>query len=346
LILDEPTAALTPQETAGLFKAMRKLSSSGRTIVFISHKLDEVIQISDRVTVLRNGANVGTRLASECEPRLLATMMVGQDVDLRNYAKEGAAGRVVLELVGISALGDRGRLALKGLSLVIREREILGIAGVAGNGQKELAEVLTGLRAVQGGKIALDGEEQCEFSPRRLAEAGIGHIPEDRIGRGLFGGLPVTHSAILRTFYRPPIRKGIWLSKEDSAVFAAGLLERGGIREGALGVRVRDLSGGNQQKLLVRREIETASRLLIAMHPTRGLDVVASDDVRRELVEHRNKGQAVLLISEDLDEVLELSDRVAVMFDGRIVGVHDGKNARREDIGLQMGGRTVRQEVG
>jgi len=338
LILDEPTAVLTSQESTALFRALRKLASSGRSIVFISHKLDEVLEISDRITVLRNGEVVGTSITSECDSRVLASMMVGQDVNLHNYKKEGSAGSVLLEINDLQAMGDRGLLTLKGLSLSVHEREILGIAGVAGNGQRELAEVLMGIRPKLDGTIVIGGNAQWTMEPRRLAEAGIGNIPEDRAGSGLFSSLSIMHNAILRSYYRPPIRRGNKIDGKKAIEFTNRLIQRGNIKAGSIQSPVSELSGGNQQKLVAHREIENASRILIAMHPTRGLDFVAADDIRKELINHRNQDRAVLLISEDMDEIFELSDRIAVIFEGRILSVMDQKTASRTDIGLLMGG--------
>jgi simple sugar transport system ATP-binding protein len=345
LILDEPTAVLTPNEVRDLFRAVRAMADQGRTVVFISHKLDEVLEVSDRVSVLRGGERVALKPTSECEHRMLARLMVGEDVVFRSPEKMGEPGAPILEVKGISALNDRRLPALREVDLKVKQGEILGIAGVAGNGQRELAEVLTGLRPIEQGAILIEGEEKTGRSPLEFARAGVGHIPEDRVGKGLFLILPVTHNAILRKYREPPIRNGIRLLKEAAARFAEGLVERADVRLPHVGVPVRNLSGGNQQKLLTRREIEIASRLLVAVHPTRGLDVAATEDVRHALVEHRNNGNAVLLISEDLDEILLLSDRIAVMFDGRIVGLFDIGDAIREDIGLLMGGKALETEV-
>jgi simple sugar transport system ATP-binding protein len=345
LILDEPTAVLTPNEVRDLFRAVRAMADQGRTVVFISHKLDEVLEVSDRVSVLRGGERVALKPTSECEHRMLARLMVGEDVVFRSPEKMGEPGAPILEVKGISALNDRRLPALREVDLKVKQGEILGIAGVAGNGQRELAEVLTGLRPIEQGAILIEGEEKTGRSPLEFARAGVGHIPEDRVGKGLFLILSVTHNAILRKYREPPIRNGIRLLKEAAARFAEGLVERADVRLPHVGVPVRNLSGGNQQKLLTRREIEIASRLLVAVHPTRGLDVAATEDVRHALVEHRNNGNAVLLISEDLDEILLLSDRIAVMFDGRIVGLFDIGDAIREDIGLLMGGKALETEV-
>jgi len=343
LILDEPTSVLTPTEAAELFKVLREMAATGRGVIFISHKLDEVLQVSDRVSVLRGGRNVGTKPISECSSRSLARMMMGEEVAVESRKKTGSPGSIVLKLRGVRATNDRGLPALKDVDLTVRCGEILGIAGVAGNGQRELAEVVTGLRPLAGGEARLEGDDLRGQAPSHLSQIGLGHIPEDRLGMGLFPSLSVLHNAILREYRNPPLRRGLRLVREAAARAASGLVERAGVRVAHLGVPVSNLSGGNQQKLVIRREMEIASRLLVAVHPTRGLDVGATEDVRRALVNHRNNGVAVLLISEDLDEILFLSDRIAVMFGGRIVGIMDIGDANREDIGLLMGGKALEE---
>ena len=341
LILDEPTAVLTPEEAKELFHAIRGMTSRGRTVVFISHKLDEVLNLSDRVTVLRDGLKVETRLTSDCNHRLLARLMVGKEVIYHSYERKGERKAPILELEAINALGDRELPALKDIKMSLRGGEILGIAGVAGNGQSELAEVITGLRPMQSGKIMIDGVDHTGLSPRLMTAAGVGHIPADRLGMGLVSTLSVTHNAILRRYRETPIRRGVRLVENAAKQLAESIIKKADIRVPNAQVKLRTLSGGNQQKLLTGREIEIASRLLIAVHPTRGLDVAATEDVRNALIDHRNNGNAVLLISTDLDEVLMLSDRIAVMYEGRIEGLFDASDADREEIGLLMGGKAV-----
>ncbi len=341
LILDEPTAVLTPNETAELFTVIRRLAAEGRTIVFISHKLDEVLEVSDRVTCLRGGRNVDTALTCDCTPQILAQKMIGQDVVFREHRRVKMAGKPVLELRGAYALNDRELPALIDVSLTLHEGEILGIAGVAGNGQTELAEVLTGLRRLQKGRIVLDGVELTGASPTEYVRAGLGHIPEDRLGTGLVRQASVVHNAILREYRDPPLTRGLRLDKRAASAFTRRLVEQADVRLASIRVPVHTLSGGNQQRLLAGRETRVASRVLIAVHPTRGLDVGATNEVRRVLVEHRNAGSAVLLISEDLDELLAVSDRIAVMYEGRIVGEFDADHAERATIGLLMGGASL-----
>ncbi len=338
LILDEPTAVLTPNEAGELFRVMRQLAADGRAIVFISHKLDEVLEVSDRITVLRHGARVTSLPTSECTQRSLARLMIGQDIVFRDHHKERVEGSPVLELTGAHALNDRALPALIDVSMVLRQGEIVGVAGVAGNGQKELAEVLTGLRPLEKGRIVIAGVDRTNASPTEFVGVGVGHIPEDRIGMGMVPDASITHNAILREYASPPISRGFRINRREAADFARALVQRADVRVPSVLVAIQHLSGGNQQRLISRRETQVASQLLVAVHPTRGLDVGATDEVRRVLVEHRNAGSAVLLISEDLDEILALADRIVVMYEGRIVGEFDEAAADREEIGLLMGG--------
>jgi simple sugar transport system ATP-binding protein len=338
LILDEPTSVLTPSEADELFSVIRELAEEGRAIVFISHKLDEVLEVSDLVTVLRSGSKVASRKTSECDRRILARMMIGQDVVFQKHKKVELQGKLMLELKNASAINNRGLPALKNLNLTLKAGEILGVAGVAGNGQTELAEVLTGLRPLKQGTMTIDGIDQTGVSPTILVKSGMGHIPEDRIGMGMVSDESVTHNAILREYRIPPIAKGIRIINREASNFARKLVKVANVITPNVRVLARHLSGGNQQKLIARREMRVASRVLIAVHPTRGLDIGATDEVRQTLVEHRNAGTAVLLISSDLDEILAISDRVVVMYEGEIVGEFESTQAVREEIGLLMGG--------
>jgi simple sugar transport system ATP-binding protein len=338
LILDEPTAVLTPLETAELFKTMRDLVSQGHIVVFISHKLKEVLEISDRVTVLRHGMNIATHTISECDEHMLASLMVGKRVDYLRYNRTVEVGSPVLEIRDLSALNDRGLPALRGIGLKVREGEILGIAGVSGNGQRELSEVLAGMRPLQSGKILIGGKDCTGSSPSHFTLAGVGYIPEDRVGMGLLLNLSVTHNAVLKEYRDSPIRKGFRIDRSSASQIATDILSAADIRVPNLQVAVRCLSGGNQQKLLIYREMRMAGHLLLAAYPSRGLDVAATDNIRCLIAAHRNDGKGVLLISEDLDELFQISDRIAVIHDGRIVGDFEIERANREEIGLLMGG--------
>jgi simple sugar transport system ATP-binding protein len=338
LILDEPTSVLTPAEAEDLFRVVRALASGGRSVVLITHKLDEVLAASDQVTVLRGGRVVASRPTAECDRQSLARLLIGQEMVSRLHREERAPGKVVLEICGLAALGDRGLPALEGFGMTIREGEIFGIAGVAGNGQSELAQVLTGLRPIERGSIVVDGVELAGASPGRFVDAGVGHIPEDRLGMGLVAALTITDNAILREYRKAPLARGLRIDVREATRFARDLVSQSAVRAPNTEIPVRNLSGGNQQRLLAGRETRVASRLLIAVHPTQGLDIGATDELRRVLMDQRNRGSAVLLISEDLDEVLTMSDRVAVMYGGRIAGEFDAGHVDRSEIGMLMGG--------
>ena len=339
LIMDEPTAVLTPKEVTELFRSLRTLAASGRTVVLITHKLDEIMAVADVVTVLRRGKHIATKAIAECDERLLARLMIGEGLALNTrYPHVGEVGDAVLEMKGIQASNDRGLPALTELDLTLRQREILGVAGVAGNGQRELAEVITGLRPLGGGKILLRGKDFSSRGAVEFVKAGVGHIPEDRLGRGLVPSATVTDNAILREFRGPPISRGPYMNNAEAARFAAELVKAADVRVPSVKTVVAHLSGGNQQKLLSRRETRIASKVLVAVHPTRGLDVAATEAVRKAMVDHRNAGAAVLLISEDLDEILLLADRVIVMYGGQILGEFSAEAVDRGEIGMLMGG--------
>lgn len=339
LILDEPTAVLTPIEVDGLFKVLRNLALQGHTIIIITHKLNEIMDITDKVTVLRAGTKIETRFTNTCNCSLLAKLMIGHEIVLTKQRKKIDDGKLVLQLQNINLNNDRGLPALKDVDLEIREGEILGVAGVAGNGQKELAEVVSGIQFPEDGKILIDGIDVTGFPVSKFAKIGIGHIPQDRNAEGLVLGESVMHNAILRVYNRPPIsRRGLRINSHLAKEYAKRIISEGDVRVPNISVTIRKLSGGNQQRLIVRREVDIATRLLIAAHPTRGLDVASTNDVQGALIEYRNSGKAVLLISEDLEEILALSDRIVVMYKGRIAGRFSGPIFNREEIGLAMGG--------
>jgi simple sugar transport system ATP-binding protein len=354
LILDEPTAVLTPHESGELMLTLRQVAAEGRTVILISHKLEEVRAVADRVTVLRGGTVVAGGLPiGELSARDLARLMVGDESPSRTSATEQSGhppaeprplrggeetapdARLVLE--GVSALDDRGLEALKSVHFSVAAGEIFGIAGVAGNGQRELAQVVTGLRATTTGKLWLDGREITRLDSRERTRRGVAHIPEDRLGEGLVGNLPVADNAILRFYDRPVVARGWFLDTQRVVRFTQSLLERFGIRARPDST-TRLLSGGQLQRLLLAREMALEPRLIVAVHPTRGLDVAATGQVQAWLTSTAASGTSVLLISEDLDEILQLSHRVAVMYEGLIVGVLSAKDAERETIGLMMAG--------
>ncbi|HEY66452.1 MAG TPA: ABC transporter ATP-binding protein [Caldilineae bacterium] len=341
LIMDEPTAVLTPQEAHELGRTLRRMAEEGKAIIFITHKLDEVAEFSDRVTVLRQGRVVATLPTEQTTREELARLMVGREVLFRLEKEPVEPGAVVLELRDVHALNDKGLPALRGVSLQIRAGEIVGIAGVAGNGQRELAEVVTGLRPVSSGRILVHGRDVTNCSPREVIQAGVSHIPGDRLGMGLVPNLPVSDNIILKDYRKAPLAQGPFLRKQAVIRFAQELIRRFRIDTPSPATPVRLLSGGNLQRCILAREITAGRGLLVAVHPTRGLDVGATEAVRRMLLEQRAQGAAILLISEDLEELLALSDRIVVLYEGQVMGTVSADEANIEAIGLMMAGSRV-----
>ncbi len=337
LILDEPTAVLTPIETQELFVALRMMAREGKAIIFITHKLDEVLSVADRVTVLRKGRVVGNVRTSETDRRQLASMMVG--VDLLPTVKPSSKPRdIVLRVSRLSVIGDRGNEACRGLSFNLSAGEVLGIAGVAGNGQRELVEALAGIRRVESGSIQILGRDVANAGARRIASLGVAYIPEDRLGMGVVPDMTVKENLILRQYWQAQFSEGIFL--RDGAVdsFARDMISEYDIMTPSPDTPVRKLSGGNIQRLILARETSGRPRLIIASHPTSGLDVKASNEIRARLLRAATDGSAVLLDSEDLDEIFGLSDRIAVIVGGEFVGIVPRNEATLERIGLMMGG--------
>lgn len=343
LVMDEPTAVLTPQEVEELFNTLRRMADEGHTVILISHKLAEVMSIADRITVLRRGEVVDTVPAGQTDRQVLAQMMVGREVLFSVDKEKSEPGAVVLEIDGVTAVGDKGLKALRDASLTVREGEILGIAGVAGNGQRELAEVIAGLRGVSEGRILLGGEDVTGRTPRELIDKGVGYIPADRTGVGLVLNLSVADNLILKSYRHSPISGRFFLDGEAIADHAGGLMHDYDVMAPSIETRTRLLSGGNLQKLILAREISSRPTLMVAVNPTRGLDVGATEAVRRLLLEHRQARGSILMISEDLDELLSMSDRIAVMYEGRIMGVVPAEEATMEELGLMMAGTSRRE---
>ncbi len=337
LILDEPTAVLTPQETRELVTVLRRIADEGHAVIFITHKLDEVMSVSDRITVLRGGRVVCTLRTCETDKESLARMMLGHPVP-RVEKPEGKPGPPVLEIEGLRVYNERRLPALKGVSLRVCEGEILGVAGVAGNGQRELAEAITGLRRVTAGHIRIGNQELTNCSPRRVIERGVGHVPEDRLGTGLAANLAVSDNLIMKAYRQPAFCSGPFLNAGPIRRFVSNLLRQFGIITPSADTPVKLLSGGNLQRTVLAREMAALPEVLVAMHPTRGLDVGATQSVHKMLLEQRNRGSAILLISEDLDEVLALSDRIAVLYEGEIMGVLPADSADIDKLGLMMAG--------
>lgn len=339
LIMDEPTSVLTPLEVRDLFQTLRTMATQGQSIVFISHKLDEVLTIADRITVMQDGHVTAAGLDPKTANKgALARLMVGRDITFKLDKKPMLPGAVVLDIRSLRAENDRGLPALRDVSLQVCSGEIVGIAGVAGNGQSELAQAITGLRACTGGTIRVNGTDLNSASPLRAIETGVAHVPEDRAGMGTAPNLSVFENLIMKSYRWPPISHGLRIDAAKARQQARTLKDRFEIAAPTLDTAARLLSGGNLQRLILAREISAKPQLLVAVHPTRGLDVGATEAVHRLLLEQRAAGAAILLISEDLDEVLALSDRLAVMYEGQIVGEMKAERADIEKIGLLMAG--------
>ena len=345
LILDEPTAVLTPQEGQALFRAMRTLADEGRSLIFVSHKLHEVKQVSDRVTVLREGRVVGAVNTADAEPRDLARMMVGKDLVLPTRAPNESIGDPVLVVDDLKIKDDRGLDAVDGLSITVNSGEVVGIAGVSGNGQRELAQGIVGLMKVTGGTVHLSGKDITGTTVLKSIKAGIAYVPQSRLGMGLAPGLDTDDNLALKQFREPPYSNGPMLSQKAFKTKGAGLIEEFDVRGVRPGLPIRLLSGGNLQKALIAREVTQDHCVLIARSPTRGLDVGATAVVRDQILAERDRGIAVLLISEDLDELLALSDRLLVIYEGRIVGEMPASEATAERLGLLMSGHSEEQSA-
>jgi len=336
LIFDEPTAVLAPPEVDSLFAGIRRIVGEGRAVVFISHKLDEVLRIATRIVVLRHGRVAGAMPRAEATPGKLATLMVGREIPSRPRVA-AARGSLRLRVEDVAARGERGYLAVDGASLTVHSGEIVGVAGVAGNGQAELAETIAGIRAPLRGRVWLDEHDVTTRPAREIRERGLAFIPEDRHRQGLVPAFNVVENAILTCYARAPISRGGLLRRRPARTHARRLVEAFQI-QASLETPVRALSGGNQQRLLVAREAAQEPKVLVALHPTAGLDVASTEAVHRILLELRARGVAVLLVSEHLDEVLALSDRVLVMYRGRIVHERPASHADVDEIGLYMTG--------
>jgi general nucleoside transport system ATP-binding protein len=341
LILDEPTAVLTPQEAQELFEILRSLKDQGKSIIFISHKLNEVLDIADRITVLRRGVVVDTIPAEGATEEGLARMMVGREVLLRVDKKPATPGEALLEVEDLHVVDDRGLEMVRGLSLQVRAGEILGLAGVDANGQSELIDAIAGLRPARSGRIVVDGADLTRASARKVLDEGVGHIPEDRHRRGLVLPFSLTENLALHDYRKPPNSRAGFLNLRVMLARARRLLKEFDVRGGTPTTPAFALSGGNQQKVVLAREIDGNPKVLIAAQPTRGLDVGAIEFVHRRLVEQRDSGRAVLLVSLELEEILSLSDRILVIYEGQIVGEFP-PTATEEELGFAMtgGGRS------
>jgi len=338
LILDEPTAVLTPQEVQELFVVMRNLRQLGKSIIFISHKLEEVMEISDKVTVIRRGKLIGSVDTCQTDVNELARMMVGRDVEFTVNKKPATPGPELLRIQDLHVLDDRGLSAVSGVSLSVRAGEILGVAGVDGNGQDELIQAITGMRKPISGKIMLKNKDITHFLPRDVFESKLVHIPADRLRHGLITNFTIAENIVLRNYYTRPYSERSVLNWDAIKKEAQNLIKEYDIRTPNEDIAAQSLSGGNQQKVIIARELSQDPEFIVAAQPTRGLDIGAIEFVHRRLIKARDDGKAVLLFSLELDEILALADRIAVIYEGKIVGVIDKEEATEEKLGLMMAG--------
>jgi ABC-type uncharacterized transport system ATPase subunit len=338
LILDEPTAVLTPQEADELFKILQELTAQGKSIIFITHKLREVLAIADRITVIRLGKVVGATTPKAANESKLASMMVGRSVLLNVKKKTAKPAGPVLKVDNLKVTDDRRHLTVDGISFEVRAGEILGVAGVQGNGQTELVEAITGLRQALSGKVSLMGKDITQAGPREITEIGTAHIPEDRQRDGLVLSYPVADNLVLNNYYHEPYAKGVILQEKTILQSAEKLIKDFDVRTPSALTPVGDLSGGNQQKVIVARELSRPLKLVVASQPTRGLDVGSIEYIHKQLIDRRDQGAAVLLVSSELDEVMQLADRIAVMYRGKIIDVLQASKASKTQVGLLMAG--------
>ncbi|MEC7811060.1 MAG: ABC transporter ATP-binding protein [Actinomycetota bacterium] len=336
LILDEPTAVLTPQETDHLLQVLKKLATQGVAIIFITHKLREVLEVADEVTVMRNGQVVGSTTPAETDESGLAEMMVGRSVVLRVAKEEASPDKTVLKVNNLCVHDDRGLLAVNDLSLEVRSGEIFGIAGVEGNGQRELVETITGLRNAHTGQILIGDSSITEFSPRQISELGVAHIPEDREKHGLIGAHSVADNLILNRYYKTPFSNNGIRQQKAIADYATEMVEKFDIRTPSIETPSSSLSGGNKQKAIAAREFSHDAKLLVASQPTRGIDVGSIEFVHQQLIQQRDQGLAVLLVSAELDEILSLSDRIGVIYRGSLIITENSTDLDRNRIGRIM----------
>ncbi|MDT8862483.1 ABC transporter ATP-binding protein [Alkalihalobacillus sp. MEB130] len=344
LIFDEPTAVLTPQEIQELIGIMKKLVNEGKSIILITHKLKEIMAVCDRCTVIRRGKGIGTVDVSDTNPDKLAAMMVGREVNFGVEKDPAVPKEVVLEVKDLVVKDARGVNAVNQLSIEMKAGEIIGLAGIEGNGQSELIEAITGLRKAESGSILLNGKEITNLKPRKVTQSGVGHIPEDRHKHGLVLDFSIGENIVLQTYYQRPFSKGGILDYPEIYKKARTLIEDFDVRTPSEYTPARALSGGNQQKAIIAREVDRSPDFLIAAQPTRGLDVGAIESIHRRIVKERDKGRAVLLMSLELDEILNVSDRIAVMYEGEIVAIVDADQTNERELGLLMAGGKKEKE--
>jgi simple sugar transport system ATP-binding protein len=345
LIFDEPTASLTPQEINELIQIMKRLIQEGKSIILITHKLKEIMDVSDRVTVIRKGEGIGTVVTAETNPNELASLMVGRQVEFKTVKSEAHPTDDTLVIKDLVVADYRGIDKVKGLNLTVRKGEILGIAGIDGNGQSELIEAITGLRKSKSGSIMINGTNLTNKKPRKITESGVGHIPQDRHKHGLVLDFSIGHNIALQTYYQDPISKNGIMNYSKVSELAQKIINDFDVRTQGEHTPARALSGGNQQKAIIGREVIRDPELLIAALPTRGLDVGAIEFIHQRLIEQRDKGKAVLLLSFELDEVMNVSDRIAVIYDGQIVDTLLPKETSEQELGLLMVGQKKNSNI-
>jgi len=341
LVLDEPTAVLTPQEVDELFVIFRQMAQDGHALIFISHKLHEIFALTDRVTVLRDGRVVGTRPTAEVTKEMLAQMMVGREVTFERDRAGAELGEARLALENVTVKNEQGKAVLNNVNLTVHSGEIVGVAGVSGNGQKPLAEAIAGLQPLSQGEVALDGRAATKQSPSQRLENGLSYIPEERMHDGVVKDFTVSENLILQDHSRPPFSRSIFLNFKSIVGHAKRMIGEFNIKTPHQDTLVKNLSGGNIQKVVMARELSRQPRVLIAAQPTRGVDIGAIEYIHSQLLQQRSDGLATLLISEDLDEIRNLSDRIAVMFDGEIMGIVDNDKTTVEELGLMMAGEAA-----
>lgn len=344
LILDEPTAVLTPQEITELMNIMRSLIKEGISIILITHKLKEIVDVCDRCTVIRKGEGIATVDVKDTTTDELASLMVGRKVEFKMEKTEAVPKEEVLTIKNLEVKDTRQAMMVKGLNLAIKAGEIVGIAGVDGNGQSELIEAITGLRKIEAGQVMLNGKEITNLSTRKITESGVGHIPQDRHKFGLILDFPIAENMVLQNYYQEPFSKYRILSFKKVYQYGKKLIEDYDVRTPNARTKARSLSGGNQQKAIIAREVDRSPDLLIAAQPTRGLDVGAIESIHKRLIKERDQGRAVLLLSFELDEIMNVSDRIAVMFDGQIVAEVKPSETTEQEIGLLMAGSHLKKE--
>lgn len=346
LIFDEPTAVLTPQEINELIQIMKTLIKEGKSIILITHKLKEIMEVCDRVTVIRKGEGIGTVDVKDTNPNELASLMVGREITFKTEKSEAVPKENVLEINQLTVKDSRGIQAVNQLDLTIRRGEIVGIAGVDGNGQSELIEAITGLRKTDSGSIKLNGKEISHLPSRKVTESGVGHIPQDRHKHGLVLDFTIGENIVLQTYYQQPYSKFGVMNNKEIYVKANSLINEFDVRTPDEFTLARSLSGGNQQKAIIGREVDRNPDLLIAAQPTRGLDVGAIEFIHRRLIDQRDQGKAVLLLSFELDEIMNVSDRIAVIYEGKIIAIVNPKETTEQELGLLMAGSTEKKAGG